>query len=276
MIKRVMVYTYGAQPHENTIEIAAKFAAAKDAQIIGLFLKPDYVNYANVYGQFPLNMTKTFYEHQEQFAEQSKECFERICQRSDCRYEWNEVDQYEPSPKPELYTDCIFISQPGKSTDNTFDEFDYLDSLIIASGTPIIIVPRGWQADTFARCPVLAWKESKEAASATRQSISIMQQADKVDIVSVDASLDRDHELVSGVQIGEYLGLHGIDCTFFDKPKTKGDKHESEVILRHIEDHKNDLLIMGGYSRSRLREIILGGMTRDMLKNCSIPVLMAH
>ncbi|MFT7527596.1 MAG: hypothetical protein ACI9LY_002754 [Arenicella sp.] len=75
MIKKVLVYTYGDQSHEAAIQAAASFAFQHDAQISGLFVRPDYVGYSGFYGEYPLNLAKTFYDLQDDYAKHAQSQF---------------------------------------------------------------------------------------------------------------------------------------------------------------------------------------------------------
>ncbi|MGK0292468.1 MAG: nucleotide-binding universal stress UspA family protein [Porticoccaceae bacterium] len=276
MIKRVLIYTYGDQSHKAAIQAAAAFASQHDAQISGLFVRPDYVGYSGFYGEYPLNLAKTFYDLQDDYAKRTQAEFETIVSSYDCRSQWHEIEQFEKKPKPSLYTDVIFISQPDSESNVIFNDTDFVDRLIIETGLPIIIVPKLWSSASFAQRPALGWKETREAAAAVRHALPLMRSAKQVDIVTVTKQSDLDQELVQGIGISEYLTEHGVKCQYFYERMIESEHNESETLIRHIENNKCDLIIIGGYGHSRFREIVLGGMTRELIKNSPVPVLMSH
>ncbi len=276
MIKRIMLFTYGDQSHENTIAHAVRYAKKIDAEVTGLFVKPDYLQYSTLYGEYPLNLAKTIYDRQQSYSDDNKAVFESTLKKFGCKGEWHDVERYEAGPNPALYSDCIFVSQPQDKSSTLFSETDFVDALIMNTGIPVIIVPKDWQGTEFATRPLLGWKESKEATNAVRHAMPFMLQANDVDIVSVSNSKTPEDKLIHGIQISEYLSLHGVSCGFYDVREIDIDVNEADSLLRYAEDNKRDLIIVGGYSHTRFREIVLGGVTRRLLRTSTLPVLFAH
>lgn len=277
MIRKILVYTYGNQDQSRCIEAAARFAAAHGTQLTGLYVMPDVVSYASVYGSYPLNLSQALVDLQKDYAEQARAQFENVIQGFDLNTEWHEVEQYESCPNPSLYADYIFVCKPNTQSSVVFNDMDFVDRLIFETGLPTIVVPHDWSADQFAQHPLLGWKESREAASAVRFALPLMRAAESVNIVNVRRQADADEELIVSAQIGEYLTEHQVTCKYYTERLLEDvDHHASDSLLRHAESHRCDLIIIGGYSHSRLREIVLGGMTRNLLKKSTIPILLAH
>jgi hypothetical protein len=83
-------------------------------------------------------------------------------------------------------------------------------------------------------------------------------------------------EFIHGIGISEYLTEHGLTCEYYSEHMKDNDHNEYQTLIRHVSDYLGDLIIIGGYGHSRIRETVLGGMTRRLIKSSSIPVLMAH
>jgi nucleotide-binding universal stress UspA family protein len=276
MIRKILVYTYGDQSHDHSIKAAAQFASQNDAELVGLFVKPDFANYSSVYGSFPLDLANTFYNMQNEFAEKSKGRFNSITQKVGCRSQWHVVDQYEKAPSPTAYADYIFVGQPSQDGSVIFSDMEFVDHAITATGLPIIIIPKNWSAEQFAQRPLLAWKETREAIRAVRFSLPIMREVDNVNVVTATQQTNLDEELINGIEICEYLTEHGVQAKFFCERLNENENRESESVLRHAKENSRDLIIAGGYSHSRFRELVLGGMTRELIKGSPIPVMLAH
>ena len=88
----------------------------------------------------------------------------------------------------------------------------------------------------------------------------------------IDGSADQDEIL--GIDVAKHLARHGIDVEL--KRLVRGDIDISDLILSHAADMSTDLIVMGGYGHSRLREFVLGGVTRALLQSMTVPVLMSH
>jgi nucleotide-binding universal stress UspA family protein len=276
MFKRILVYTYGDQSHKHTLEVAAKFAADQEAHLTGLYIKPDYANYSGVYGPYPFALIQNLYEKLDEHSQSNEKDFEKALDAFGTLGEWHSMDQYAEGPNPALYSDCIFVSQPKADESVTFSGAEFIDNLLLTTGIPVIMVPEKWKSNSFGQRPVLAWKESKEAASAVRHSMSFMRNTDGVDVVNIVKKDDPEKQLIDGIQISEYLTAHGLKSEFKSVTMSKLDSNETDTLIDYVERNHNDLIIMGGYSHSRLRETFFGGMTKDIIDNSEVPVLLAH
>jgi nucleotide-binding universal stress UspA family protein len=103
-----------------------------------------------------------------------------------------------------------------------------------------------------------------------------MRKAENLDIVAIKPNTDLEEELVEGIEISDYLSEHGVKTEYFTLRMSDDERRVADTLLRHVKERGRDLIIIGGYSHSRLREIVLGGMTRDLIKNSTVPVLLSH
>lgn len=276
MIKKVIVYTFGDQNQDNTIRAAVRFAEQHGADLTGLFVRPDLMGYSSVYGEYPLNLAETFYDLQKDFAVNAEKRFNQLVAKADCNPEWHVISEYEKKPRPELYADFLFVSQPSKESSVIFNDADFVDHLIVGTGVPTVIIPAQWNAKQFGTHPLLGWKETREAVNAVRHALPLMRAADSVDIVSATRKTNNESDLVNGIEISAYLAAHEVDCEFFAALMESDDHDESETLLRHARQNNCDLIIIGGYGHSRFREIVLGGVTRGLIQHSDIPVMLSH
>ena len=162
-------------------------------------------------------------------------------------------------------SDLLIIpqSETGDTT-LTFEE------AIFHTGRPVLLVPRGMQDIEFGNV-LIGWNGGLEVARAVQQALPFLTRAKAVTIAT---SEDKADERPSARDLMDYLGFHGIsaDARTLD---TKGHS-AGEALLETASGLNSDLLVIGGYSRTRLRQRILGGVTQHMLKHADLPVLMAH
>lgn len=273
MIKRALVYAYGKANYDNAFLAAANFALQHDCELTGTFVTPDYLNYAITYDKKPIGMAQKFYEMQKEFDSVAKENFNKITDKVGCKSIWQPLTDVSPKIKAAMYTDIIFISQPKTENNVVFNDSELIDDLIINTGLPVIVIPDCWTGETIGSYPLLGWKESREAVSAVRHALPLMKSAKQVDIVTVVKGLDDQQDLITGVEISAYLSVHGVECKFYSITAAKD---EAPSLQRHAKTHDRDLIIVGGYGHSRIREIYLGGVTRHLIQNSNVPVLFAH
>ncbi|MFP3944076.1 MAG: universal stress protein [Alphaproteobacteria bacterium] len=145
-----------------------------------------------------------------------------------------------------------------------------LQECLIGSGKPILLAPEQ-PAQTIGTRIAVGWDGSVEAAEAVQAALPFLAHAQEIHIVNVvSGELHTDE----ADQLSGYLGLHGFKST--EHVVRTGGKPVGEVLLAEAIDAKADLLVMGGFGHSRLREFLLGGVTRHVISHATIPVLLAH
>jgi len=148
-----------------------------------------------------------------------------------------------------------------------------IEAALFESGRPTVVVPYIQKDDLKLGRVLACWDGSRHAARAIADSLPFLVRAERVEIVMV-ASGDRKMDELPGADLGEHLARHGL--TVEVKRLVAADLDVSNVILSYAADCGADLIVMGGYGHSRLREFILGGATRGILRSMTVPVLMAH
>lgn len=150
-----------------------------------------------------------------------------------------------------------------------------LETVLFASGRPILVLPHiGAPADApLGRC-LVAWDGSGKAARAAHDAIPLLGQAAEVEILSISRPGAPSDMEQSGRALAAALGRHGISARYHMVPE--GGVDPGNALLSYAADRAADLLVMGGYGHSRLREVILGGATRRILASMTLPVLMSH
>ncbi len=142
-----------------------------------------------------------------------------------------------------------------------------LEALLLESGRPILMVPPGNHA-TIGNDIVIGWNDSAESARAVAAATDWLEQARSVTIL---ASRGREEQARA---LGENLAWHDVKAEV--RVFEAGSRSVGEVLLAEVTELKADLLIIGGYSHARARQLLLGGVTRHVIGHASIPVMLAH
>ncbi len=122
-------------------------------------------------------------------------------------------------------------------------------------------------------CPVvIGWKPGKEATRAVQWSLPFLQEAEKVTILSLHP--DEGEKLLYGTEVANMLDRHGVSIGIVDE--ISRDSEVGERLHAHAKQTGADLMVIGAYGHSRIREIVLGGATRHMCTHTTLPILMAH
>ncbi len=150
---------------------------------------------------------------------------------------------------------------------------DLIEAALFDSGRPIMMVPYVGAEAFAAKKVMVAWDGSKTAARAIHAAMPILELAEEVQVVMVEAKklhLPGD----PGADLAVYLSRHGVKVSVEKVPAPASGV--ADAMLNHISDNQIDMVVMGGYGHSRVREFILGGATRGMLQSMTVPCIMAH
>lgn len=170
------------------------------------------------------------------------------------------------------FNDLVVLPQPYGG-DAEGHSASIVEAALFVGNVPVLVHPRNG-IETFGKRVTIAWNESDEALAAIRSALPFLKAADSVDVVIIDPARHDADRSDPGAAISTMLSRHGIKVEVSILPRTV--PMISDILNRRIEESGSDLLVMGAYGHSRLRERIMGGATRSMLESASIPVLMAH
>lgn len=170
----------------------------------------------------------------------------------------------------------IVVAAQKESDWDYAEMFDVPDWLAMDSGRPVLIVPKAGVLGSIGERVVVAWNNSRESARAVFDALPLLMRAQAVTILSVEESAKPEvTSEIAGAEIGATLARHGVKVEVQQvKPGARGDA--GVELLAQVAAHRADLLVMGCFGRSRLREFVLGGASRHVLQNATVPVLMAH
>jgi nucleotide-binding universal stress UspA family protein len=147
-----------------------------------------------------------------------------------------------------------------------------IEGALFESGRPLVVVPyiqrRGITLERVLAC----WDGSRTAARAIGDAMPLLERAKAVEVVIV--AEERKSEEMTGANMNAHLVRHGVAASV--KRIAKGDIAIQDALLSYAADSGADFMVMGGYGHSRLREFILGGVTRGILASMTLPVLMSH
>jgi nucleotide-binding universal stress UspA family protein len=147
------------------------------------------------------------------------------------------------------------------------------ETTLFESGRPMIMVPYIQKALFKTDNVMICWDGSRTAARAVADAIPIIRKSGRVEIVIVTNERGKEDE-IEGADIGQHLARHGLKV---DVHRISGGNIDvADALLSHAADSSADLMVMGGYGHSRLREFVLGGVTRSIFESMTVPVLLSH
>jgi len=165
----------------------------------------------------------------------------------------------------------LAVVQQAEAT--TFENDFIIEAALFESGRPVMVIPYIQNAAPSFKRVLVCWDGSRPAARAIADAIPLLRKAGKIEVITV-AEASKVTEDFPGAEIGRHLSRHGLKIEVKRIDVSKMDA--ANVILSHAADVSADLLVMGAYGHTRLREFILGGVTAQILASMTAPVLMSH
>lgn len=149
------------------------------------------------------------------------------------------------------------------------------ESVLFSSGRPVLLVPPAWRAGVIGRRIAVAWNGKREAARALADAAPLLDEADEIAVFTVDAKPDADGlGPAPGADICAHLARRGLKVELRNLDGL-GRPH-GDTLVAGAQAWGADLLVMGGYGRARVREMVFGGVTRTVVDTAPLPVFMSH
>lgn len=271
-LKNVLVHMTETAQSELRLETAVALCVKHDAHLTGLIVQALPVLPAYSIGPIPDMVLEPFEAQQDAMAAKARTTFDDIVkragwtERSSCtQIEGNVTDIMGLHAR---YADLTVTGQDIPNEDQW--EISTVD-LIMRSGRPVLVTPHGVQNKPVGKNVAIAWNASREAARAVADAMPILEAADSVEILTVTQASD---ETVPGIGIAQHLAHHDIAVEVKRLGASTADA--GEALLNYIGNGNTDLLVMGAYGHSRLREFVFGGTTRHILQAMPVPILISH
>jgi nucleotide-binding universal stress UspA family protein len=275
MIKDVIV-NLGLGERDAAGEVAVSLGEMFGAHVLGLAFAYEPVIPGALMGSVPAEFIETQRAESSVKADAAIARFEELARRSALSYEHRILTASLAGASDQLGRiarrfDVVVVGQPEgehPAADEIVDE-----GALFESARPVIVVPfihkGGLKLDRVMAC----WDGSRAATRAIADSLPLMKKAKQVEVVIVANGRAKSDE-VPGADLGQHLARHGLKVDV--KRITSPEIDIASTILSYAADTSTDLIVMGGYGHSRLREFVLGGVTRGILESMTVPVLMSH
>lgn len=275
--KTILAYLNDTRRAEAVLEPAIQLAARNNAHLIGMHI------YAGVpappvplpYGS---DVVKAVAAAQQKETKEIADIFSRMTEKRPFVTEWRakkgpHVDPTTVVIEHSRSADLIIAGQTDPDWD-TSPLQDVAEHLALGSGRPVLVVPYVGRYPDIGRNVVIAWKAGREAARAVFDALPILKQAEQVQILEIDESGSRRNDAPADTSIAVALARHGIKPTV--RTSIAGDISVGDEILSRLADMGADLLVMGAYGHSRMRELVFGGVTRHIARHMTVPTLFSH
>jgi len=274
--KDILVHVDDGKSCPARLELAVGLAAAHGAHLTGLHVRrpsqlPDFIM-AEYGGEIATLQAKYIAEA----AATAKSLFDQAVKGVEANVEWRDVtgELLDLVPLHARYADLAIIGQADLNGDDV-PARRLVDHLVLDAGRPVLVVPCVGRYPTLGQKVLVAWNAGREATRAIGDAMPILETAARVSVLAINplGGLGGHGEL-PGADIALHLARHGVKAVC--QAVRADDLEVGALLLSRAADEDADLLVMGAYGRSRLRELVLGGATRHVLDHMTVPVLLSH
>ena len=270
--KDIVVYVAPDERSPERLDAAVELAERHDGKVTGVYVLsrltvPGFASF-----ELSTEVYKRLDAEQRTLAEDAERLFTERTAKSTAASEWRLTtgDPVDAVTMSAHYADITVVGQTNPDDRNSVAGM--ADSVVLGAGGPVLVWPYAGSFSVDAQTIMLAWNSSREAKRALSDALPLMQQADKVVVLGIDTG---DGKHIPGAEVAAYLARHGVTAEA-RHTVSSSDLGASDALLSEISDQGARLLVMGGYGRHRMREVLLGGVTRDILRQMTVPVLMSH
>jgi len=274
--KDLLVHVADDRARDKRIETAIALAQAHGAHLVGLHAdyEVSFPGYVEV--RLSAEIVEAQMEAARERAREAKAAFTRLTERAGLAAEWRSVNG-DPARTLSLharYADLVITAQTDTG-DPGSPVAAVSDKVALESGRPVLVIPYIGAPSTMGRRIMVAWNASREATRAVHDALPLLTRAEAVKIIAINpGSHAGAHGDVPGADIALHLARHGVRTEAYRIEA--GDLGVGDMLLSRTADDGMDLIVMGCYGHSRVRELVLGGATRHLLEHMTVPVLMAH
>lgn len=274
-ISTILLHLDGSERDAVRTAIAVRLAKQFKAHLVGLHVVMPYypIAYGGPGAAGLADLQQQYTRAARAHADETRTAFEEATEREAVASEWRfeESDVAQTVAQHARYVDLTLLGQtpPDEPTLNLPEGL--AAEVALESGGPVLTIPYTGEFPSLGERVVVAWNGAREASRAVRDALPFLRRA-KSAIVLVIQPRDRDH--IPGADIAAHLARHGVKV---DTRQTTGDDVTAgDMLLSQAADLDADLIVMGAYGHSRLRELVLGGVTKHLLGSMTVPVLMSH
>lgn len=269
--------------HEETsadiLRAASLLAQQHNAHLIGLHAVPPLTAYVSSELPVPVELSNSYDAEQKEHISVLKKMFEDQAANQSYVSEWRVVEKPPVSETASIIeisntVDLVVLGQkdPVKSGSSTRE---MPERILLSTSRPVVIVPREFGARSVGSYLFMAWDGRRESSRALFDAIPAMLKADSVYLHRINSGYEDKHRIVGITEdLGNTLARHGVKLEV--SHSTARTRDIGSELLQTAADKGADLIVMGAYGHSRLHELLLGGTTRQVLKDMKIPVQMSH
>jgi nucleotide-binding universal stress UspA family protein len=274
--KTILVHCDNGKPMAGRARLALDLAQRFDAQLIGVYVRPRFEAPIFADGAIAMDQVYSVYETDVKADQDAAlAAYRGVVGDKASGAGWVVSEGYADEVLAELghAADLIVVGQ--REPDPALGTPTYLpERLSLLTERPVMVVPHIGASAPVGKNVLLCWNGHREAGRAATGALPLLKKAAKVAVLSIDPPKDRSARPRPQPDIVGWLGRHGVKAEL--QIDTAADTDVGNIILSRAADGAADLVVMGVYGHSRMREMVMGGVSRTVLASMTVPILVAH
>ncbi len=277
-LKEIVVHVEDSPRLAARLATGLALARRHDARLVGVYVKPTAPVFdADMPSRIMDELLAEIDQRAKAAAAAAEKEFRTRVEAADVTSEWRVLsgDPGDSLAVATRYADLTVVGQAPPDSSEAGAADGVPEGVILAASGPVLVVPHYGAYESAGTHVMVAWDASAAAARAVRDALPVLAKANKVTVLSVNPEKSHSrHGEAPGSDIALHLARHGVRAETSISYSDEVDA--GDMVLSRLADLGADMLVMGAYGHTRLRELLLGGVTRHILAHMTAPVLMSH
>ncbi|NGR06441.1 universal stress protein [bacterium SGD-2] len=278
MLGRIAIYLSNDEACSRRIDAGLRIAKEHNAEVIGVYPSDGAAGHYYDESIIPQDVRKILRGRQDEYRDSVRKQFLERAEAAGVKAQWRSPrgDADEALSLHARYCDLLVMSKAERVDTVTSIIPNLPESVVMAAGRPVLMIPRVGTVPTIGQRVLYCWDQRREAARAFTDAGPFLKNCKELVVLEIDRDEDvfRDGD-IREEDISDYCISRG-----YPKPKHLVKNSEGigvgNVILNTASDMGSDLIVMGAYGHSRMRQWVMGGASRTLLSSMTVPVLLAH
>ncbi|PUB15624.1 universal stress protein [Yoonia sediminilitoris] len=274
-LRTILVCLTNTSSAADVMKCAAILARRDNAHVIGLHVTESLIVYPSIAMHIPDITYQTFATSQKGHTQDLKDIFDAQTRAEGFPSEWRHLASDTATVADRIVesarsVDLVVMAQEDDSHDRTMMN-NLQERVIRESGRPVLVIPRGYQADTLGDTVVLGWSPTREATRAAHDMEQVISPDAKVSILRIDKATGDELSDFDTNDLAAALARYGHDVSVIHREQA-GEK-VADVLSHEAFEIGADLLVTGAFGHSRTYDFVIGAVSRALLSDAKIPVL---
>ena len=275
--KNLLVHIDDSKASGKSLAAAIALAQAHGAHLTGIYAAIEPSLPGNIAAEVPATLLEMLMEQTARRTDAARATFTEAVERAGLSSDFR-TENCPASGVADLvvlharYADLVVLGQP-EPVDGGEVDAEMLEDVVLGAGRPALVIPYIGAGKNIGKRVMVAWDGGREAARAVNDALPLLEKAESVTVLVINPSRGG-HGPEPGADIALQLARHSIAVEA--QHMEVREISTGNALLSRLADEDIDLLVMGAYGHSRLREMVLGGVTREVFQQMTVPVLMSH